>query len=240
MPCSPGTPLNPWPATPSPPQVHAAAPPLPASPPPTPPLSPCRAPLGHPPPALPQGRQHLGSHSPSTWGPPRPGDGISLSLATTNTQAQTASLLPRLLLSPWRPQCHRGGSLAKATTVTQHPPGPQLPPRGHHQHSHGDSDSLSSRGSHQPQPRPRQSRSRPPACKPAASSCLTAPPRNSRRWIRPGIDSDLPVCAPSPSGWPPTHESPPTARGRKGDHLEADPCPRPCAGAPALLGHRQA
>lgn len=132
------------------PQVHpkSTPQPLPSLPHPhqPPPLSPCAAPLGHPPPALPWGCQHLSSHSPSTWGPPRPGDGISLSLATTNTQAQTASLLPCLLLSPWRPQCHRGGSLAKATTVTQHPPGPQLPPRGHHQHSRGDSDSLSSPG----------------------------------------------------------------------------------------------
>lgn len=92
------------------------------------------APLEPPAPALPQGPQPLRSHGSSTWGPPRPRDGISLSLATTNTApGQPASSLC-LLLSPWRPQCHRGGSLAKATTVTQHPPGPQLPPRGHHQH----------------------------------------------------------------------------------------------------------
>lgn len=112
----------------------------------TTPLAPRTAPPEHPSPALPRGPPHLGSHSPSTWGPPRARDGISLSLATANTvPSQPASSLC-LLLSPWRPQCHRGGSFAKATTITQHPPGPQLPPRGHHQHSRGDSDSISSPG----------------------------------------------------------------------------------------------
>ena len=61
------------------------------------------------------------SHSPSTWGPPHLRDNISLSLATTNTKPRQPASSLCLLLSPWRPQCHKGSSLATATTITQHP-----------------------------------------------------------------------------------------------------------------------
>lgn len=54
------------------------------------------------------------SHSPSTWGPPHLRDNISLSLATTNTKPRQPASSLCLLLSPWRPQCHKGSSLATA------------------------------------------------------------------------------------------------------------------------------
>lgn len=106
-----------WGSSPSPsPLPSSMEHPAPTLPPCT---SPSRAPSTSPPP--PRDLNTLAATA-----PPRGDHRIleTASLSPSNHQhraSQPASSLC-LLLSPWRPQCHRGGSLATATTVTQHPP----------------------------------------------------------------------------------------------------------------------
>lgn len=185
-------------------QVHGSSPSLAA-----PPLSPREPPPPRSPPAgplqsthrgaRPRGPQRLGRHGPSTWGPPRPRDGISLSLATTNTVPRQPASSLCLLLSPWRPQCHRGGSLAKATTITQHRPD--------HSSLHV---ATTNTAAVTVKPLLSKAATSPsldgaapacwPACLPACglllSDCSPCRLQNPRRWIRPGIDSAPRFSAP--------------------------------------------
>lgn len=179
---------------------------------------PCTSPLqsSHHQPFL-RGRQHLGSHSPSTWGPPHLRDGISLSLATTNTQPRGPASSLCLLLSPWRPQCHRGGSLATATTVTQRPAWTTAPSTW--------SPPTQPQGQGQPWPllskaatSPSRDRTTAPACRPTASWCHTAllpPPKfNDTGSGLVFMDSTCTAPAPSPSAAPLYVERPPRREKR--------------------------